>query len=85
MLFELHDPIMHPELIKAHIRMANSSLSTIAKQLKVTPNTVHMVIRGTGKSARVARKIASVTGQPIKTLWDKGQYDYIDARQKKAA
>ena len=64
---------MHFELIKALIRMAGSSPSSVAAELGVSPMTISHVIRGTGTSARVARRIAEVTGKTADELWP-GKY-----------
>jgi len=60
---------MHPELIKAQIRIAGSSLSAIARKLDVTPNAVRLIVHGNGKSRRIARAIATVTGRSLDELW----------------
>jgi putative transcriptional regulator len=64
---------MHPELIKAHIKMAGSSASKIARKLGLHRSTVTQVIEGTGKSRRVADEIAKVTGKSLDELWP-GKY-----------
>ena len=60
---------MHPEQIKAAIRMTGITPAVLADQLGVSRSTVSHVITGRGTSARVKAKIASVTGLPISTLW----------------
>ena len=60
---------MHPELIKAQIRMKGISCAVIADELGVTHATVSAVLHGQRTSARVARRIAEVVGLPVATLW----------------
>lgn len=60
---------MHPELIKAEIRMKGSSPAVIATELGVSKSTVSHVIYGRGISARVANRIAEITGLPVDALW----------------
>lgn len=60
---------MHPEQIKAAIRMKGTTPTAIAAKLEVTPTTVWQVIHGKGKSKRVAEAISSITQLPIATLW----------------
>lgn len=60
---------MHPEQIKAEIRMKGSSPAAIADELAISHATVSHVIHGRGVSARVAQRIAEVTGLPVATLW----------------
>lgn len=60
---------MHPELIKAAIRMKGTTPSAIADELGVSRSTVSLVISGQGVSARVSAHISMITGLPISTLW----------------
>lgn len=60
---------MHPELIKAAIRMKGTTPSAIADELGVSRSTVSLVISGRGVSARVSEYISQVTGLPVATLW----------------
>jgi lambda repressor-like predicted transcriptional regulator len=60
---------MHPEQIKAAIRMTGTTPAVLADELGVSRSTVSHVINGRGTSARVKSKIASVTGLSISTLW----------------
>ncbi|MGK2899979.1 MAG: helix-turn-helix domain-containing protein [Burkholderiaceae bacterium] len=64
---------MHPEQIKAAIRMRGTTPKTIADELGITKTTVSIVIHGRGVSARVARRISEVTGLSLQTLWP-GKY-----------
>ena len=68
---------MHPELIKAAIRMKGSSVAAIANELQLSMSTVSSVMHGRGVSYRVARRIAEVTGLPMTTLWP-GKYRRTD-------
>lgn len=60
---------MHPEQIKAAIRMAGTTPAAIADEMEVSRSTLSMVISGRGVSARVAARISEITGLPVKTLW----------------
>lgn len=60
---------MHPELIKAAIRMKGTTPSAIADELGVSRSTVSLVISGRGVSARISEHISKVTGLPVTTLW----------------
>ncbi len=60
---------MHPELIKAEIRMKGSSPAVIATELGISKATVSHVIYGRGVSARVANRIAEITGLSVGVLW----------------
>lgn len=64
---------MHPELIKAQIRMTGITPTDIGRSLGVTHTCVAHVIAGRGKSLRVANKISQVTGIAVATLWP-GKY-----------
>ena len=60
---------MHPEQIKAAIRMQGTTPSAIADELKVSRSTVSQVISGRGISARIAARISQVIGVPVTTIW----------------
>lgn len=60
---------MHPEEIKAAIRMAGSTPSAIAEELNVSRSMVSHVINGKFKSERIAQRIAEVTGRSMELLW----------------
>lgn len=60
---------MHPEQIKAAIRMKGQTASYIADKLGITRTTVSLVINGRGVSDRVQNEISKVVGIPVKTLW----------------
>ncbi|MFM9881225.1 MAG: transcriptional regulator [Burkholderiaceae bacterium] len=60
---------MHPEQIKAAIRMCGSSATEIARSLHVSHACVSHIIHRRGVSAPVAQRIADVTGLPISQLF----------------
>ncbi|MCH4591379.1 helix-turn-helix domain-containing protein [Achromobacter xylosoxidans] len=77
---------MHPELIKASIRMKGTTPTALAAKLKVAPTTVFEVISGRTRSARIERAIADLVGQPISVLWPShGQPTGVNRRLKAAA
>lgn len=64
---------MHPELIKAQIRIAGTTPAAVAAELGVTRNTVSHVIHGRGISLRVAARISELIDRPLGELWP-GRY-----------
>ncbi len=60
---------MHPEQIKALIRIHGTTPAAIADELQVSRSMVSHVIVGSAKSARIALKIAAITGVPVAELW----------------
>lgn len=60
---------MHPEQIKAAIRMKGTTPKAIADELGISKTTVAHVIHGRGVSARVAHRISEVTGLSMRELW----------------
>lgn len=60
---------MHPEEIKAAIRMKGTTPSVIADELEISRTTVSQVIHGRGVSARVANRISEVLGLPVAKIW----------------
>ena len=60
---------MHPEQIKAAIRMCGTTPTAIAEELEVSRSMVSHVINGHAKSERIAKKISDVTGMTVETMW----------------
>ena len=60
---------MHPEQIKAAIRMQGITPAAIADELQVSRSMVSLVVNGSAKSARIANRIAEITGLTVATLW----------------
>jgi len=69
---------MHPEQIKAAIRMTGTTPAYIADDMGVSRTCVSHVIHSRGVSAKVAVRIAKVTGIPVATLWP-GKYQRLAA------
>lgn len=65
---------MHPEQIKAEIRMRGKTPAAIADALELSPQTVSNVIHGRITSRRVAQAISDCVGKPICELWP-GRYE----------
>lgn len=61
---------MHPELIKAHLRMRGFSLSRLARELRVSTANVGHVVHGRHKSIRIARRICAITGISAREAWE---------------
>lgn len=76
---------MHPEQIKAAIRMKGITPSAIADELGLSRMTVSHVIHGRGISARVATRISEVVGLAASEIWP-GKYAQLEvgAPRKKA-
>ncbi len=60
---------MHPEQIKAEIRMRGTTPAAIADSLKLSRMTVSNVIHSRSKSRRVATAIARLIKKPIEQIW----------------
>lgn len=71
---------MHPADIKASIAKAGLRQSELARRLKVTQPAIHLVIKGSTKSRRIAVAISKVTGVPVKVLWP-GKYPDLEKHQ----
>lgn len=64
---------MHPEQIKAEMRMAGITPAALADSLSVAKSTISQVISGRTESARIKAKIAEILGRSITAIWpDKG-------------
>ncbi|MEF8746672.1 MAG: helix-turn-helix domain-containing protein [Candidatus Accumulibacter propinquus] len=64
---------MHPELIKAQLRISGSSLAAVARDTGVTRMNVLHVVRNRHRSIRIARRICELTGLDPATTWP-GRY-----------
>lgn len=73
---------MHPEEIKAAIRMKRTTAARIADELGVSGSTLSQVILGKGTSARVKRRIAEVTGLTVEQLWPPASLEMSMRRKK---
>ena len=60
---------MHPEQIKAAIRMKGYTAAVVADHMEVSRSTVAQVISGRATSARIKAYIAQITGLSVDTLW----------------
>lgn len=60
---------MHPEQIKAAIRMRGTTPSAIADELGISRTTVSQVIHGRGVSSRVADRISRVLDLSVASIW----------------
>lgn len=60
---------MHPEQIKAELRIAGVTPASIADELGISRATVSQVIHGNGVSSRVSARISEVLGKPTSLIW----------------
>ena len=64
---------MHPELIKAALRIGGVTPAALADELGVSRMSVSNVIHGRGVSKRIALRISQVIGHPLAVIWP-GKY-----------
>jgi lambda repressor-like predicted transcriptional regulator len=64
---------MHPELIKAHIRMRNTTPAAIADDLGVSRTAVAQAITGKTKSPRIRGYLSKLLGKHEGELWPDDQ------------
>ena len=72
---------MHPENIKAAIRIRGKTAASIADELGVSRAMVSLVINGAAKSSRVAEHISALLGESVESLWPEKS---ANLRRKKA-
>ncbi|WP_141833361.1 helix-turn-helix domain-containing protein [Delftia sp. HK171] len=60
---------MHPEQIKAAMRMKGVTPTALADELGVANSTVSQVISGRSVSARIRSRIADITGFSVDAMW----------------
>lgn len=74
---------MHPELIKAEIRMRGTTPAAIADEMGVCRAAVAQVINGKTKSARLRARIAQIVGKSEDVLWPDGAKGVPGLRRSK--
>ncbi|MDR0226625.1 MAG: helix-turn-helix domain-containing protein [Burkholderiaceae bacterium] len=60
---------MHPEEIKAAMRMRGVTGAALARELNVAGSSVSQVINGRVVSARIRWRISEITGLALDRLW----------------
>jgi lambda repressor-like predicted transcriptional regulator len=60
---------MHPERIKAALRMKGFTPTALADELGVANSSVSQVISGRTTSARIAGRIAQILGKAVDAIW----------------
>jgi len=60
---------MHPEQIKAELRIAGTTISILADELLVAQATVSQVVHGRSNSRRIKERIASAIGREVDEIW----------------
>ena len=60
---------MHPEEIKAAMRMRGITPTALADELGVANSSVSQVISGRATSARIAGRIAQIIGKHPSVIW----------------
>lgn len=73
---------MHPAQIHAALKMRELSQAEVARMCDVTRATVHQVIHGRSRSARIERRIAAATGLPLAVLWPQWHGDAASTRRR---
>ena len=61
---------MHPEQIKAALRMQGITLVMLAEEMGVSRSMVTHVINGHTKSAAIQQRIANLLGRTVESLWE---------------
>ncbi len=60
---------MHPEEIKAALRIKGFTLAALAEELTRSRSMVTQVIHAHARSKRVEDRIAQILGKPVETIW----------------
>ncbi|MCX7506627.1 helix-turn-helix domain-containing protein [Delftia tsuruhatensis] len=81
---------MHPEEIKAAMRMAGTTPAMLCDELGVAASSVSQTISGHIKSKRIQSRIAQILGKPIEAIWPnqvvlRRSRAQIDAQRARAA
>ncbi|OJX33628.1 MAG: hypothetical protein BGO75_05210 [Burkholderiales bacterium 68-20] len=81
---------MHPEEIKAAMRMAGTTPAMLCDELQVAASSVSQTISGHIKSKRIQSRIAQIIGKPVEVIWPnqvvlRRSRAQIDAQRAQAA
>ena len=81
---------MHPEEIKAAMRMAGTTPAMLCDELGVAASSVSQTISGHIKSKRIQSRIAQIIGKPVEAIWPnqvvlRRSRAQIDAKRAQAA
>ncbi|MNV62821.1 hypothetical protein D3C71_1553850 [compost metagenome] len=60
---------MHPEEIKAAMRIAGTTPAMLCDELHVAASSVSQTISGHIRSKRIQTRIAEIIGRPIDAIW----------------
>jgi len=60
---------MHPEQIKAQMRMSGWTQAMLADDMGVSVSAVYQAITGMARSSRIQRRISEIIGQPVQAIW----------------
>lgn len=60
---------MHPELIKAHLRMKGVTPALLAERLGKSRSCITQVIAARTKTPEIQQAIAAVLGLPVSDIW----------------
>lgn len=60
---------MHPEEIKAAMRIAGTTPAMLCDELQVAASSISQTISGHIKSKRIQKRIAEIIGKPIELIW----------------
>lgn len=60
---------MHPEEIKAAMRIAGTTPAMLCDELQVAASSVSQTINGHIKSQRIQKRISEIIGKPIEVIW----------------
>ena len=60
---------MHPEEIKAALRIKGITLTALAQELGLSRSMVTNVIHGHARSKRVEERIAQILGKSVSAIW----------------
>lgn len=60
---------MHPEEIKAALRIKGFTQAMLADEFGVASSSIHQAITGYISSERIQARISEIIGKPVKSIW----------------
>lgn len=63
---------MHPQMIRAELRIKGKTIKSLAEEVGVSATSISLVIDGRATSARIKAALAKELGKQVADIWPNG-------------